>query len=107
MNALMLITGGGTLLVLSSHDSSEDPVFLSKLKAKGIEKFISFELPVDQVKARYGGHYQVVMNDLHESDDLRVLDYNGHRVFDLFGFDELGEAVKHEPGKEPSKVFVD
>jgi hypothetical protein len=107
MNALMLMTGSGTLLVLSSHESPEDPVFLSKLKAKGIEKFIAFDLPLDKVQQRYGGHYQVVMNDLHESDDLRVLDYNGHRVFELFDFDEIGPAVKHQPGKEPSKVFVD
>lgn len=107
MKALMLVTGSGPLLVLSSHDSPEDPVFLSKLKAKGIEKFIAFELPVDKVQERYGGHYQVVLNDLHESDDLRVLDYNGHRVFELFSFDEMGREVKHEPGKEPSKVFVD
>ena len=37
MKALMLVTGSGPLLVLSSHESPEDPVFLSKLKAKGIE----------------------------------------------------------------------
>jgi hypothetical protein len=38
-----------------------------------------------------------VVNDLHESDDLRVLDYNGERAFALFRFDELGSPVFHEP----------
>ncbi len=96
MKALMLITGSGALLVLSSHDSPSDPVLLSKLKAKGVEKFIAYELPLDDVKKRYGGHFQVVMHDLHESDDLRVLDYNGHRVFHNFSFADLGSPFQHE-----------
>jgi hypothetical protein len=37
-----------------------------------------------------------VVNDLHESDDLRVLDYNGERAFALFRFDELGSPVSYE-----------
>ena len=107
MKALMLISGSGPLVVLSSHESAADPAFLGKLKSKGIEKFIAYELPLDQVKERYGGHYPVVMNDLHESDDLRVLDYNGHRIFELFGLRDLGEPFVYEPGDEPSKVFMD
>ena len=107
MKALMLITGSSPLLVLSSHESPKDPVFLSKLKAKGIDKFIAYELPIDRVQERYGGHYQVVLQDLHESDDLRVLDYNGHRAFELFHLSELGQPIMYEPGQEPSKVFVD
>lgn len=107
MKALMLITGGGPLLVLSSHESPEDPVFLGKLKAKGIDKFIAYELPIDKVQERYGGHFQVVLHDLHESDDLRVLDYNGHRAFELFSLREFGKPFMHEPGSQPSKVYVD
>ena len=98
MKALMLITGSGPMLVLSSHDTPEDDVFLAKLKAKGIEKFLAYELPLDEVKERYGGHFQTVINDLHESDDLRVLDINGHRVFELFRLDGLGAPLVHEPG---------
>ena len=30
------------------------------------------------------------MRDLHESDDLRILDYNGERAFRLFRLAELG-----------------
>jgi hypothetical protein len=48
------------------------------------------------VKERYGGHFQTVVNDLHETDDLRVLDVNGHRVFDLFKLDGLGAPFVHE-----------
>jgi hypothetical protein len=96
MNALMLITGSGPILVLSSHEKPDDEVLLAKLKAKGIEKFLAYQLPLDEVKERYGGHFQTVVNDLHESDDLRVLDVNGHRVFDLFKLDGLGAPFVHE-----------
>jgi hypothetical protein len=30
-----------------------------------------------RVNRRYAGHFDVAMKDLHESDDLRVLDFNG------------------------------
>jgi len=97
MKSLMLITGSGPMLVLSSHDTPDDEVFLAKLKAKGVQKFLAYELPLDEVKTLYGGHFQTVVNDLHESDDLRVLDMNGHRVFELFRLDGLGEPFVHEP----------
>jgi hypothetical protein len=37
-----------------------------------------------------------VESDLHETDDLRVLDFNGQRVFQLFRFDELGAPILQE-----------
>ena len=47
-------------------------------------------------RERYGGHFQAVESDLHETDDLRVLDFNGQRVFQLFRFDELGAPTLQE-----------
>ena len=96
MHVYMLITGSGPLMILTSHESIEDPVVLEKLGAKGIDKFLSYSVPYDLAAERYGGHFNVVANDLHETDDLRVLDYNGERAFRLFRFDELGPMVVHE-----------
>ena len=59
------------------------------------------------VEARYGGHFRTVVNDLHETDDLRVLDVNGQRVFSLFRLDELGEPFVYEPGTLKHKVYMD
>lgn len=98
MKAIMLITGSGPLVILTSHDAVTDPGLLGKLRAKGIERFIAHEIPLDLAKLRYGGHFSTVLNDLHESDDLRVLDYNGERAFGLFRLDELGPAIMNEPG---------
>jgi len=36
------------------------------------------------------------MRDLHESDDLRVLDFNGERAFNLFHLEELAVPIMFE-----------
>ena len=97
MKAAMLFTGSGPIVIVTSHDSILDPALLDKLEAKGIERFLAYELPLDLAKSRYGGHFSTVMNDLHETDDLRVLDYNGERAFALFQLNELGSPIVHEP----------
>jgi len=96
MKPLLLLTASGPLLVLTSHESLHDPKLLDALKARGVGKFVAFEVPLALAKGRYGGHFQVVENDLHETDDLRVLDFNGQRIFQLFRFDELGRPILQE-----------
>ncbi len=100
MKVFMLMAGSGPLVILTSHASIEDPEILEKLAAKGLDKFLAYEVPFDLAKQRYGGHFTVVANDLHETDDLRVLDYNGERAFRLFTFTELGTPMVHEPVME-------
>lgn len=97
MKTFLLLTGSSPLVVLTSHESIENSTLLEKLLTKGIDKFIAFEIPFEMAKQRYGWHFNVVANDLHETDDLRILDYNGDRAFKLFSFSELGEAHIHEP----------
>ena len=97
MKSFLLMTGSGTLIILTSHNSIENSILLDKLRAKGIEKFIAYEVPFDLARQRYGEHFNIVANDLHETDDLRILDYNGDRAFRLFAFSELGKAHIHEP----------
>jgi hypothetical protein len=97
MKAYMLITGAGPIVVLTSYPFILDAPLIEKLAAKGIEKFIAYEIPIDIAKQRYGTHFAVVKDDIRETDDLRVLDYDGSRAFKLFHFDELGPALLHEP----------
>ena len=96
MKAGIIFTGSGPILVLTSYDSFTDPKFVEKLKAKGIKKFMGHEVPLDLCQKRYGEHYQVVLNDLRQTDDLRVLDYNGHHIFLTFSFGELGQQFSYE-----------
>lgn len=97
MKAGVIFTGTGPILILTSYDSFTDKKFVEKLNAKGIKKFIAHEVPVEKVQDKYGMHYTVVMGDLDESDDLRVLDYDGHHIFLSFSFKDLGEPVRYEP----------
>jgi len=96
MKVFMLMTGSGPLVILTSHQSIEDAALLGKLAAKGIDKFIAYEIGLEIARTRYAGHFNVASKDLHETDDLRVLDYNGERAFRLFGFAELGPEIRHE-----------
>ena len=104
----MLLTAGGPLVILTSHETATDPGLLKKLESKGITKFISCEIPLELAKARYGGHFSSVEHDLHETDDMRVLDYNGGRVFALFRFEELGSPTIHDtpPGSADAAVTL-
>ena len=100
MKAYLVFSGSGPIVILTSHPSVEHPVLLEKLQAKGIEKFIAYEIPIDTARSRYGPHFDVVNRDLHETDDLRVLDYSGARAFRLFSFGEIGDPIMHEPASQ-------
>ena len=96
MKAGIFFTGTGPILILTSYDSLNDPKLVEKLSVKGIRKYIAYEVPEEQVKQKYGNQYAVILGDLKQSDDLRVLDYDGHHVFYSFSIRDLGEPVFHE-----------
>jgi hypothetical protein len=96
MKAAIVFTGSGPLVILTSYESFTDPKLVAKLNAKGVRKYMGFELPLELCQKRYGEHYPVVINDLRQTDDLRVLDYDGHHVFLTFSFSEYGNEFRHE-----------
>ena len=102
MKTYMLITGSGPIVVLTSHNSILDAALIKKLAGKGIEKFIAYEIPIGLAQKRYGAHFALVQDDVRETDDLRVLDYDGSRAFKLFRFGELGPPLLHEPSSGAS-----
>ncbi|HQN18148.1 MAG TPA: hypothetical protein PKV86_03375 [Syntrophobacteraceae bacterium] len=91
MKAGIIFTGTGPILILTTYDSLKEPRLAEKLVARGMKKFIAFEVPVDMVKKRYGTLFSIVLGDLSQTDDLRILDIDGHHVFMNFSFDEMGE----------------
>lgn len=96
MKAGVFFTGSGPILILTSYKSFTDPHLVNRLNSKGIKKYVAYEINEDLVKAKYGNHYNVVMGDLHQEDDLRVVDYDGHHVFYNFSFEEMGKPIYHE-----------
>ena len=96
MKAGIFFTGTGPILILTTYSSLDDPKLVDKLTQKGIKKYIAYEVSEELVKERYGKHFNVIMGDLKQSDDLRVLDYDGHHVFYNFSMDEIGQPVFYE-----------
>jgi|SRR5210317_1184258 hypothetical protein len=96
MKAGIFFTGTGPILILTTYGSLDDPKLVDKLTQKGIKKYIAYEVSEELVKQRYGKHFNVILGDLKQSDDLRVLDYDGHHVFYNFSLNEVGQPVFHE-----------
>ena len=96
MKAGLIFTGTGPILILTTYESFKDPKLIGKFNTKGIKKFIACDLPLEKVKAKYGNQYTVIMGDLKQTDDLRVLDYNGYNVFHNFTFSEMGKPIYYE-----------
>lgn len=102
MKAYFMFTGSGPIVILTSYDSIEHPELLQSFRSKGISKFIACEVSVELAKEKYGEHFDVVRRFLHESDDLRVLDYSGQRAFNKFSFKELGHPIYHDEERNKS-----
>jgi hypothetical protein len=96
MKSGIIFTGTGPILILTTYESFSDPKLVEKLNIKGIKKFMASEVSLEKVKAKYGNQFNVVMGDLNQTDDLRILDYNGHNVFYNFNFSEMGDLIYHE-----------
>ncbi|MBT8490061.1 MAG: hypothetical protein KJN62_03340 [Deltaproteobacteria bacterium] len=97
MKSAVIFTGTGPILILTSYETLTHPSFVEKLATKGIKKYIAIELPVDSVKEKYSHRFDVIMEDLYQTDDLRVLDYNGYNIFNNFSLKEMGAAIRYEP----------
>jgi hypothetical protein len=93
MKAAMIFTGSGPILILTSFDSLEDPTLSEKLGARGITRYIAYEVSVDKVKKLYGARFSIILGDLSQTDDLRVMDIDGHHVFNSFSFEELEPPI--------------
>ncbi len=92
--AYLIFTGTGPILVLSTFEELLDERLVSKLRYKGIYKFIAYEVDLAAVKDRYSDSYEAVVGDLETVRDIRVLDFNGHQIMANFSLDELGEPIK-------------
>jgi hypothetical protein len=94
MRAYLIFTGSGPILVLSTYPKLTDERLVSKLRYKGIDKFIAYEVDLEAVKTRYEHSFANISKDLEKEQDLRVLDFNGHQIMTNFALDELGDPIK-------------
>jgi hypothetical protein len=95
MRAYLIFTGSGPILVLATYPELTDERLVTKLRYKGIDKFIAYEVQLDAVRERYPSSFAGVAKDLEGGDeDLRVLDFNGHQIMANFSLDSLGTPIK-------------
>ena len=80
MKAAVVFTGSSPILILTSLGRLDDPDLVARLAAKGIGKFIAYEVPVD----------------VAQDDGLRILDVDGQHIFCHLHLSDLGEAVRCE-----------
>lgn len=92
--AYLIFTGSGPILVLSTYPKLTDDRLVDKLRYKGIDKFIAYQVDLQAVQQRYPQSYDNVARDLEDGEDIRVLDFNGHQIMANFSLDELGEPIK-------------
>ncbi len=85
----LIFTGSGPIMILHTYADISDDKLIAKLAAKGIRRFIAFEIDGDELKHTYGHRYEQVAEDVFDNEDLRVLDYDGHRILKHFDFQQL------------------
>ncbi len=94
--AYLIFTGSGPILVLSTYPKLTDERLVSKLRYKGIETFIAYQVDLEAVEESYGESYTNVISTLNVGvEDIRVLDFNGHQIMARFSLDELGDPIKY------------
>ena len=94
LNAYIIFTGTGPILTLSTYPSIVDGRLVEKLRLKGIDKFIAYDVDLAAVEAYYHHSFENIVADLSDSEDIRVLDFNGHQIMANFSLEELGTPTK-------------
>jgi len=96
MRAYLVFTETGPILILTTCASVTEGPLPETLHRRGVDKFIAYEVPVDEVHRRYGVPFEVVASDLEQGKQMRVLDFNGSHIFDAFSLSELRNPVAYE-----------
>ena len=96
MKGILVLSGSGPLLILSSYPAMDDPALIAKLRAKGLAKFLAWEVPVDHLRELYGYTFRDISEQLETRDDMRVLDFDGHRIFLNLSLRDLGDHILFE-----------
>jgi len=96
MKGVLVFGGSGPLLIISSYPTVDDPHLIAMLHAKGLDKFIAYEIPIERCRDLYGYTYRDIVENLQTHDDMRVLDFDGHRIFLNFSLLELSHGFVYE-----------
>lgn len=94
LRAYLIFTGTGPLLVLSSYPKLTDERLVDKLRYKGIDRFLAYQVDLDAVEQRYPDSFEPVVAELEGVEDVRVLDFNSHQIMANFSIEALGDPIR-------------
>jgi len=95
MKAYVIFSSKEPVLVVTRQPIRNEAV-QDQLGRIGILKFIAREVPVPQLRRRYGRQFDVIEEAIRKGNDLRVLDFSGHRIFQNLPFSDFGPAYRRE-----------
>jgi hypothetical protein len=96
MKAFLVFNEGEPLLIMSSRAAADDGRLVTGLTNRGFKKFIAYEVPLQQLRARYGVPFEVLEHDVMNGKEVRVLDYKGRHVLENVRLADLGSCIWHE-----------
>ncbi len=102
MKGILVLSASGPILLLSSYPAIDDPELLMKLEAKGHDKFLAWEVPLERCRDLYGFAYRDDAQDLEKHRGIHVLDTDGQRIFLNFSLRELSGGMIYEQGMASS-----
>ncbi|MEW6381986.1 MAG: hypothetical protein AB1611_20615 [bacterium] len=94
MKAAIIFTGTGPILIITTYNNLLDENITARLHAKGMKKYILSEVSVEKCRELYGNHFNLVVENMNPDGDMRVLDFDGSRIFVNFSFKDMGEFIR-------------
>jgi small ligand-binding sensory domain FIST len=100
IKAYLLLTAIGAELVMTQHDLSKEPAALKDLASGGLNKFVAYEIPLEEVKKNYRAHFEHVFTDPKEKNKYIILDADGQEVFKNIHLKEIKNPIIYEQEKQ-------
>lgn len=92
----LVLTGEGPMLVVLRDGTDPDTALRRSLARRGHSKFIACPVSPEDVRRAYGTPFQVISDGLTERHPVRVLDFDGRRVFGNLSLRRVGPPVPME-----------
>ncbi|HSN55651.1 MAG TPA: hypothetical protein VLT32_13315 [Candidatus Sulfomarinibacteraceae bacterium] len=92
----LVLTGDGPMLVVLRNGADPDTALRRSLGRRGHAKFIACPVSPEDVRRAYGTPFQVIADGLTERHPVRVLDFDGRRVFGNLSLRRVGPPVPME-----------
>ena len=92
----LVLTGEGPMLVVLRDGTDPGTALRRSLERRGHRKFIACPVSPDDVRRAYGDPFQLIADGLTERHPVRVLDFDGRRVFGNLSLRRLGPPMPME-----------